>query len=124
MKEGKHRKAQSNDPMYQRALAWEGVYGVQLFDFSRTKDDSASSSYLLRGGGYWVPREDAKINPNIKSDINIEDIKYSTTHSVAIFALGVRSNKTPWPKGNSKHKTGDIKEDIRSNGKHLSMYSC
>eukprot|EP00585_Thalassiosira_rotula_P002453 CAMPEP_0196132890 /NCGR_PEP_ID=MMETSP0910-20130528/2327_1 /TAXON_ID=49265 /ORGANISM="Thalassiosira rotula, Strain GSO102" /LENGTH=761 /DNA_ID=CAMNT_0041392541 /DNA_START=40 /DNA_END=2325 /DNA_ORIENTATION=+ len=104
------RRSKSNDPMYQRALEGKGVYGVSLFDFSRTKRSRQSSEELkndsiLWGGGYWVPDEDAMIDPDIISRTNIEEpfdetnINYSTTHSVAIFALDVRSNKTPWSKG-------------------------
>mmetsp|Transcript_16622 Transcript_16622/g.35917 ORF Transcript_16622/g.35917 Transcript_16622/m.35917 type:complete len:661 (+) Transcript_16622:84-2066(+) len=110
-------KIKSSDPMYQRAIDGKGVYGVQLFDFSRTREGSSSpsSSQMLRGGGYWVPDEDAKIDPDITGGTNTEDVNYSTTHSVAIFALDVRSNKTPWPKGKQTITTTTAKDDIRSN---------
>jgi len=123
-------RRKSADPMYHRALEGKGVYGVQLFDFSRrrrrrsgdTGDDAhppPSSSQsggttkeeedgyrVLWGGGYWVPEEEAMIDPDVVrvgggeyAGDDVPSPNYSTTHSVAIFTLDVRSNKTPWPKG-------------------------
>ena len=99
-----------NDAMYKRALEGKGVYGVQLFDFSRKQSASSAQSLeadsILWGGGYWVPAENARIDPNIQKASDYSDIpEYSTTHSVAIFALDVRTNKTPWPKGTQTHGT-------------------
>jgi hypothetical protein len=102
-------RRKSNDPMYQRALMGKGVYGVQLFDFSQRAPDAQSlqKDHVLWGGGYWVPDEDARIDPDIIGDTNDELSKYSSTHSVAIFALDVRTNKTPWPKRKQKHNPND-----------------
>ncbi|KAL7532916.1 hypothetical protein ACHAWF_004284 [Thalassiosira exigua] len=101
---GRHKL---QDPMYRRALEGKGVYGVQLFDFSRKRSSSeqVQNDNILWGGGHWVPEEEARIDPdvigNLSADslLNETDSSYSTTHSVAIFVLDVRSNKSPWPKG-------------------------
>jgi hypothetical protein len=118
--------------MYRRALEGKGVYGVQLFDFSRrrrrrrsgdtgddahppppssqsggtTKEEEEDGYRVLWGGGYWVPEEEAMIDPDVVrvgggeyAGDDVPSPNYSTTHSVAIFTLDVRSNKTPWPKG-------------------------
>ena len=98
-------RSKMNDPMYQRAIEGKGVYGVQLFDFSRRRNSSSSSSNnnILWGGGYWIPDKDASIDPDITGDSNSDPLpSYSITHSVAIFVLDVRSNKTPWPKGKQR----------------------
>ena len=99
-------RQKSNDPMYRRSLEGKGVYGVQLFDFSKrsTEQYTTTTNGVVWGGGYWVPDDIAKIDPDaIRNDNDRQyssDIpQYSTTHSVAIFALDVRSNKSPWPKG-------------------------
>ena len=103
------RRSKHSDPMYQRALDGKGVYGVQLFDFSReanTNDDDGSSVW---GGGHWVSEHEAMIDPDVidKSASSSTDniVNYSTTNSVAVFALDVRSNKTPWPKGRHHHNS-------------------
>ena len=96
-------RQKSNDPMYRRSLQGKGVYGVQLFDFSRrtTEQYTTTTNGAVWGGGYWVPYDIAKIDPDaiIRIDDSSDVPQYSTTHSVAIFALDVRSNKSPWPKG-------------------------
>lgn len=100
-------RQKSNDPMYRRSLEGKGVYGVQLFDFSRTTmtNEKEKSNRVVWGGGYLVPDDIAKIDPDaiIRNDndgqYSSEIPQYSTFHSVAIFALDVRSNKSPWPKG-------------------------
>jgi len=98
------RKGRSklSDPMYQRSPDGKGVYGVQLFDFSRKINVDDGESVL--GGGHWVPETDAMIDPDVidNTSTNHSTVNYSTTHSVAVFALDVRSNKTPWPKGKQK----------------------
>ena len=106
-----------NDPMYQRALKGRGVYGVQLFDFSKTKNDHTSNyknnnNNILWGNGYWVPEIVAQIDPDvITSNVSSSETpSYSTTHSVAIFALDVRTNKTPWPKGKQIHTDNTIQD--------------
>jgi hypothetical protein len=61
---------------------------------------------ILWGGGYWVPEEEAMIDPDVVraggeyagGGDDVLSPNYSTTHSVAIFVLDVRSNKTPWPR--------------------------
>eukprot|EP00986_Skeletonema_menzelii_P015669 scaffold12351_cov141-Skeletonema_menzelii.AAC.2 len=92
-------RSKISDPMYQRSLDGKGVYGVQLFDFSRKINVDDGNSVL--GGGHWVPVSDAMIDPDVIDGASTNDtiVNYSTTHSVAVFALDVRSNKTPWPKG-------------------------
>lgn len=94
-------RQKSNDPMYRRSLQGKGVYGVQLFDFSRrsTEQYTTTTNGVVWGGGYWVPDDIAKIDPDAIIRIDSDVPQYSTTHSVAIFALDVRSNKSPWPKG-------------------------
>ena len=102
---GEERRSKWEDPMYQRSLEGKGVYGVQLFDFSRPSE--RKNGNVLWGGGYWVPEREAMIDPDVLSeDDGNATGQYSTTHSVAIFALDVRSNKTPWPKGTQKHADG------------------
>ena len=95
----KKGRSKFSDPMYQRSLDGKGVYGVQLFDFSRKINANDGESVL--GGGHWVPESDAMIDPDVIDRISTNHslANYSTTHSVAVFALDVRSNKTPWPKG-------------------------
>lgn len=106
----KSRPKKQTDLMYQRALEGKGVYGVQLYDFSRVRDNND----VLWGGGYLVPDEIARIDPDIISDTQIKAtsaVDYSTTHSVAIFALDVRSNKTPWPNGKQTQSTTGTEND-------------
>ena len=97
----------STDPMYQRARDGKGVYGVKLFDFSQIRKGNETNNNILWGGGYWVPDIVARIDPDITNGTKNDLPTYSTTHSVAIFALDVRSNKTPWPKGKQKYTTSD-----------------
>jgi len=97
-----HNRGRSklSDPMYQRSLEGKGVYGVQLFDFSRKINADDGNNVL--GGGHWVPETEAMIDPDVIDKVpstNDAIVNYSTTHSVAVFVLDVRSNKTPWPKG-------------------------
>lgn len=99
----KIEEAVSRDsPMYERAKKGLGVYGVKVFDFSRslTSDDSTYSSYL-------VSDEDAAIDPDLPN-INNKVGKYSKEKSVAIFMLDVRTNKSPWYKKGSPTKEGDF----------------
>ena len=104
-------RSKHNDPMYQRALHGKGVYGVQLFDFSRNVDTASIEidQGIFWGRGYWVPEKEAMIDPDVTNTIdNSTRPTYSTTHSVAIFVLDVRSNKTPWPK--KHHSTTSLPE--------------
>lgn len=91
-------RSKFNDPMYRRARQGKGVYGVQLFDFSRDAEAS-SKNKISWGGGHWVPEDEAMIDPDVGDST---EPSYSTTHSVAVFVLDVRSNKTPWPKKNKQ----------------------
>lgn len=96
-------RRKESDPMYQRATQGMGVYGVQLFDFSRDPNASRNQQQgeILWGSGYWVPEHEARIDPDVmKKNSNTTEPSYSTSHSAAIFVLDVRSNKTPWPKKN------------------------
>lgn len=99
------QRRKANDPTYQRAREGKGVYGVQLFDFSRDPEAlSALHNDILWGGGYWVPEQEARIDPDvIQEKPHSIGSTYSTTHFVAIFVLGVRCNKTPWPKKNKQY---------------------
>jgi hypothetical protein len=92
-------RSKHRDPMYQRSLDGKGVYGVQLFDFARKVNVDDGNNVF--GGGKWVPEHEAMIDPDVIDKVSTNDtiVNYSTTHSVAVFALDVRSNKTPWPKG-------------------------
>ncbi|KAL7508282.1 hypothetical protein ACHAXN_005350 [Cyclotella atomus] len=96
-------RSKSTDPMYQRAMEGKGVYGVQLFDFSRVSDQTDDPNPKW-GNGYWIPEQEAMIDPDVQKSSSATEPSYSTTHSVAIFVLDVRSNKTPWPK-KGKHYT-------------------
>lgn len=66
--------------------------------------------------GIWVPDYLAQIDPDIiTSNVGgIQTPSYSKTHSVAIFALDVRSNKTPWPKGKQIHTESTMQDTNRS----------
>ena len=123
------RRTKVNDPVYKRAFEGKGVYGVHLFDFSRKQSQTSSTTRqqqkkiaandILWGGGFWVSEEEALIDPDVISQVlnsrnnnantnennhhSIPSSNYSTTHSVAVFVLDVRSNKTPWPKGKSNN---------------------
>jgi len=123
-KNGSYDRQKANDPMYQRALKGKGVYGVQLFDFSKTKNDHTSNknNHILWGDGYWVPESVAQIDPDVITSDNISSSEtpgYSTTHSVAIFALDVRSNKTPWPKGKQIHTESTIQDTNSSSSNNI-----
>lgn len=105
-------RAKDKDPMYQRALEGKGVYGVQLFDFSRDPDESSSNhDGISWGNGYWIPEVEAMIDPDVINDNeNPSAPSYSMSHAVAVFVLDVRSNKSPWPKKN-EHSTTSIPVD-------------
>ena len=115
------RRRKLSDPMYQRALDGKGVYGVQLFDFSREANTNDNDGSGVWGGGHWVPEHEAMIDPDVvdksassSSSDNTTAVNYSTTHSVAVFALDVRSNKTPWPKG--KHHNSAVDNSAPNSG--------
>ena len=97
-------RSKENDPMYHRALQGKGVYGVNLFDFSRDpKSSSTHQSDISWGSGYWVPEHEAMIDSDfINTNSNVQEPLYSRTYSVAVFVLDVRSNKTPWPQKNKR----------------------
>lgn len=109
----KGRRSKLSDPMYQRSLDGKGVYGVQLFDFSRKINVDDGNN--VWGGGKWVPEHEAMIDPDVIDKVSTNNdtiVNYSTTHSVAVFVLDVRSNKTPWPKG--KHHVSNPAPDSSS----------
>ena len=101
-------RRKSADPMYRRPLEGKGAYGVQLFDFSSRR------GWKRKGdAGDVVPPSSSPSQPSrvmwggeagIDPDVVLYDVppNYSTTRSVAIFALDVRSNKTPCPKGRQR----------------------
>jgi alkaline phosphatase D len=68
-----------SSPMYQRARAGHGVYGVQLLDFTRPPGQEA------------VPDAEAGID----ADLPVGSSLFSP-RTVAIFVLDVRTHKTPW----------------------------
>ena len=103
-----------DDPMFRRARKGKGVYGVQLFDFARNRTRSERGCALW-GGGYWVEEDAAMIDPDIVRPKT--RIHYSLTHSVAVFVLDVRSNKTPWPRGKKQHVAHSGEHDEGASGK-------
>lgn len=76
--------------MRRRAYRGHGVYGVKLFDFSRP------------AGQEEVPDAEARIDPDVVGAPGDSTLTYSATHSVAVFVLDVRTNKSPWSKDRSK----------------------
>jgi alkaline phosphatase D len=75
--------------MARRAFNGKGVYGVQVYDFSRDrKEDRLLSD--------WV----AGLDPDVVSmDLKSDDAQLvDHSRSVAVFVLDVRTNKTPWSK--------------------------
>mmetsp|Transcript_39913 Transcript_39913/g.93691 ORF Transcript_39913/g.93691 Transcript_39913/m.93691 type:complete len:129 (+) Transcript_39913:442-828(+) len=85
--------------MFLRAKDGIGVYGVKLYDFSRPT------------GHELVPDREAAIDPFFELDGDNNLGKYSN-HSVAIFALDCRTNKTPW--GILSDPNGDFLVALRS----------
>jgi PhoD-like phosphatase len=84
----------ADSAMRQRAQAGLGVYGVQLFDFDRPKSQ------------HLVPEEEAGIDPDIvpvyrsnKQKNGKNDEPSYSNHTVAVFVLDIRSNKSPWKTG-------------------------
>ena len=101
-----------NSPVRRRATAGRGVYGVRLLDFSRGP------------GNELVPDEEAGIDPDLvvgsagcgsgpspmcgggisgddkeEEDDDEGPLPYDSKHSVAVFFLDVRTNRTPWSDG-------------------------
>ena len=92
---------EDNDSLLmKRAKRGDGVYAVKLLDFSRPV------------GQELVPEDHAGIDPEaaaaVSSSSSSEDETtaptYSTTHSVAVFLVDVRSNKTPYKTGSFLEK--------------------
>jgi alkaline phosphatase D len=75
--------------MARRAFDGKGVYGVQVYDFSKERKEDR----LLLD---WA----AGLDPDVVSMEQMDDIQDHVDHrrSVAVFVLDVRTNKTPWPK--------------------------
>ena len=70
-----------------------------------------------------IPEEEAGIDPDVLRDGAVrpekdDDVRpnYSATRSVAIFALDVRSNKTPWPKGRQRRGASDSPASTTTGG--------
>lgn len=88
--------------MSKRAHEGLGVYGVQVYDFSR----SSPTQRLLSD-------EEAALDPDVVPvpKMEAEDVP-KDNRLVAVFVLDVRSNKTPWPtklsERFSNNKTGDF----------------
>lgn len=74
--------------MSKRAHRGHGVHGVKLFDFSRPV------------GQVEVPDAEAGIDPDVVTTA-ASPPSYSTNHSVAVFVLDVRTNKSPWRSSSS-----------------------
>ena len=68
--------------MAQRARSGAGVYGVQVFDFSRPQGQELLSD------------QESGLDPDVVSQAQ-EEPSYSN-RSVAVFVIDVRSHKTPW----------------------------
>lgn len=76
--------------MSRRARAGQGVFGVKLFDFARSE------------GQIEVDEYEAAIDPDATPsgwDLPPPLLPAYSNHSVAVFVLDVRSNKTPWKQG-------------------------
>jgi hypothetical protein len=79
--------------MAKRARQGKGVYGVQVFDFSRPH------------GQELLTDEEAGIDPDLpdwEDGAADSPLPYSPDRSVAVFVIDIRSNRTPWPHGWSK----------------------
>lgn len=84
--------------MRQRAAAGDGVYGVVVFDFARQEEEYAS--VLLTDDEAGIDPDGDTATPLPLSD-----------KSVAVFAIDVRSNKTPWNQ-NKERKMDDYQGDF------------
>jgi hypothetical protein len=75
--------------MARRAFDGKGVYGVQVYDFSRVRKEDRLLSDLVAG-----------LDPDVISMEQWDDTQVEIDHhrSVAVFVLDVRTNKTPWSK--------------------------
>mmetsp|Transcript_25951 Transcript_25951/g.29673 ORF Transcript_25951/g.29673 Transcript_25951/m.29673 type:complete len:535 (-) Transcript_25951:2-1606(-) len=78
--------------IYKRALKGNGVYGVKVFDFSRSE------------GSYLLSDEEAGIDSDLFDHQSDGDKDKSSpggqqSKRVAIFVLDCRSNRTPWSEG-------------------------
>lgn len=93
----------SSSPMYQRAQAGHGVYGVKLFDFARPKGEREVSDV------------EAGLDPDLNSfgqkGMRIPAMHSYSNRTVAVFVLDVRTNKTPWKKGSAAYQP-DLEGDF------------
>jgi hypothetical protein len=81
--------------MSARARQGLGVYGVKVFDFSRPRGQEGLSDL------------EARIDPDMDGvfdDVPTGLPSYSMNHSVAVFVLDVRTNKSPWKKGKEAYR--------------------
>lgn len=85
--------------MSRRAQEGKGVYGVKVYDFARAT------------GMQEVPDREANVDPdmlqygsNVTDHSSVDPTTYSN-HSVAVFVLDVRSNKSPWKQGSKAYAT-------------------
>ena len=79
--------------MYQRAAKGLGIYGVQVYDFSRDPHQRLLSD---QEAGL-----DPEVVPNVLKDQHEETVTSDSNDNpllVAVFVLDIRTNKTPWSK--------------------------
>mmetsp|Transcript_22030 Transcript_22030/g.32545 ORF Transcript_22030/g.32545 Transcript_22030/m.32545 type:complete len:528 (+) Transcript_22030:106-1689(+) len=81
----------SDSLMRRRSEQGKGIYGVKLFDFAR------------ESGRQLISEKEAGIDP----DVTLEIAPNYSNHSVAVFILDVRSNRSPWPKGLAAWRQSD-----------------
>jgi hypothetical protein len=73
--------------MSKRAHRGRGVYGVQVYDFSRSNPNER-----------LLTDEEAALDPEVVPVLKMEEQDIPTDNMlVAVFVIDVRSNKTPWP---------------------------
>eukprot|EP00934_Nitzschia_sp_Nitz4_P008731 Nitzschia sp. Nitz4//scaffold7_size249615//199035//200567//NITZ4_001202-RA/size249615-processed-gene-0.156-mRNA-1//1//CDS//3329558517//8721//frame0 len=74
-----------DSPVYSRAMNGRGVYGVQVYDFSREKDQRLMSDV------------EAGLDPDVVPNWELSTHGYENDNrKVAVFVLDIRSNKSPW----------------------------
>jgi alkaline phosphatase D len=94
--------------MFQRASEGLGVYGVQVYDFSRERDQRVLSD---REAGL---DPDAVPIPNNLEEAKdpLDDKDKNNNKLVAVFVLDIRTNKTPWNKSFPKRYSPDSDGDF------------
>eukprot|EP00980_Cylindrotheca_fusiformis_P007373 scaffold1525_cov142-Cylindrotheca_fusiformis.AAC.173 len=88
--------------MFKRAHEGRGIYGVQVYDFSRSKPNER-----------LLTDTEAALDPDVVPivDAVTEDIP-SDNRLVAVFVIDVRSNKIPWPGKISERFSGNNSGDF------------